>query len=199
MKIFKNIFVVCLTVTLIFTLFVPVWATEDNSSASTEIPVASIEETEVETETETSTEEVSNVIKNVEFSPERVMDYSKMYHVATVTVNDCAKIKWYFLTETGEIYNFGSINEHHDHTYEIVWNSLDMNGKHPAGTWNNPVDLRLSLVIIATSITGIDEVYKVWFTYTWYDSENAQTSTSVATASSVTEPKQRSDVPHTGL
>ena len=196
MKIFKNIFVICLIITLIFTMFVPVWATED-SSVSTEIPVASIEETE--TETETITEETSKVIKSVEVSPERVMDYTKMYHVATVSVVDCSKIKWYFITEDGLIYNMGSVNEHHDSTYEIVWNSLDVNGKHPAGSWNNPVDLRLSLVIVATSITGIDEVYEVWFTYTWYDSENAQTSTPATTAPSVTEPKHGSDVPHTGL
>lgn len=194
---FKNIVTIFMVIALIFVMFVPVWATEDNSSVSTEIPVASIEETEVETETETNTEESSKVIKSVEVSPERVMDYTKMYHVATVSVVDCAKIKWYFITADGLIYNMGSVNEHHDATYEIVWNSLDINGKHPAGAWNKPTTVRFSLVIVATSISGEEEAFETWFEYSWYDAENSvQVPASNPTA--VTTPKT-SDVPHTGL
>ena len=196
---FKNIVTIFMVIALIFVMFVPVWATEDNSSVSTEIPVASIEETETEaeTETETNTEEASKVIKNVEVSPERVMDYTKMYYVATVSVVDCAKIKWYFITADGLIYNMGSVNEHHDSTYEIVWNSLDINGKHPAGAWNKPTTVRFSLVIVATSITGKEEAFETWFEYSWYDAENAvQAPASSSTTS--TAPKT-GDVPHTGL
>ena len=197
-----------IALTLVFTLFVPIWATEETTTNVTETEVT-VTTTETSTETETSVEtEAPRVIENVEVSPEQVMDYTKTYHVATITVKDCAKIKWYFLTVDGAIYNLGSVNEHHDSTYEIRWNSLDVNGCHPAGAWNKPTTVRFSLVIVATSIAGVEEAYETWFNYTWYDGDcttntcPAPTTTTTQPAAPVSTPVStapKSDVPHTGL
>lgn len=196
MKMFKNIMALLTVFVLVFSLFIPVWATESDTVVSSSDSTDVVEGEQGESGEEAST--ASKVIEKVEVSPARVMDYTKQYHVATVSVKDCAKIKWYFITVDGNIYNMGSVNEHHDSTYEITWNSLDANGKHPAGAWNKPVTVRFSLVIVATSITGEEEACETWFEYSWYDSENAQAATASETPAATTTPRS-SSVPHTGL
>ena len=189
----KKIFAFLFMLIFMFTLFVPVYA----DGVGTELVVEPFGEEETETEEELTEED--RVILSVEVSPERVMDYSKMYHLATVTLNECAKIKWYLLTENGAIYNGGYKNDHHGNTYEILWNSLDLNGKHPDGEWNNPTSVRFSLVIIATGINGVDDTYETWFTYTWYDSETSPVNNAPAAPTTAPTSKPSSDVPHTGL
>ena len=193
----KKIMTLMLALLMTFVLFVPTFAEGTATGADL------VEEEEVITNADlTEEEETTSIIKEVVINPERVMDYSKKYHLATVTLGECSKVKWYLLKEDGSLFNGGAEVEHHDAILKIVWNALDINGKHPAGAWNAPVSLRLSLVIIATGINGEEEYAAGWFTYSWYDSENAPAATNNTPAPSSngsTTTSQSSDVPHTGL
>ena len=218
MGIFKKVVAMMLALLMLCTLFIPAWATETETETEVETTVVQteVEVTEEPTTVEevTTTEAPTTVIESVIINPERVMDYSKMYHLATVTLKECSKVKWYLLKEDGSLFNAGSEKEHHGATYEILWNALDVNGNHPAGAWNAPATLRLSLVIVATGINGEEEYAAGWFTYSWYDNEcssgacpvpatTEQTApaatTAPATAAPAAAPAQNSDVPHTGL
>lgn len=215
MGMFKNMVAIMLAVLMLCALLVPSFAVE-STVTEPDLPEETGAVTEGdEVEAETATEKPANVIiESVVINPERVMDYSKMYHLATVTLKECSKVKWYLLKEDGSLFNGGSEKEHHGTTFEILWNALDVNGKHPAGAWNAPVGLRLSLVIVATGINGEEEYAAGWFTYYWYDNEcssgecsvpaatepsaPAPTTAPAATTPAAT-PAQNSDVPHTGL
>ena len=196
MKMFKNSVVLIFVLLLLCSLFIPVFATDASSSDLEAEDVATDgDETEAEPETEATT----GVIESVLINPERVMDYSKKYHLATVELKECANVKWYLLREDGSLFNSGAKNEHHNGALEITWNALDVNGQHPAGAWNKPTELRLSLVIVATGIDGSEDYASGWFTYAWYDSENAPAATTEPAAQSGTTTPQSSDMPHTGL
>ena len=185
----KKILATILVFTMISVLFIPVFATETDITE---------EETE---EAEEVAEETASVISSVEVSPEQVLDYTKMYHLATITVGECSRIKWYIIKEDGSVYNWGYKDNHHGATYEILWNSLDSNGQHPAGEWNKPTTVRFSLVIVATGIDGSEDVFETWFEYTWYDNDRptTQATTEPTTTQPTTSNPVSSDVPHTGL
>ena len=150
----------------------------------------------------------SSLITNFVVSPSMVMDYSKMYFLASFDLNDCSKVKWYIFYNDGTVFNYGSANVHHASSYTIFWNALDYNGTHPTGSWNNPITVKLTLVVIATSIAGEEETKSGWFTYSWYDNEKPMNSTPTTpqstTPQATTTPQANSkptnsDVPHTGL
>ena len=209
MSMFKNIVALVLAILMLFTLFIPSFAVESEvTEADLEELDSATDGDEAEAETDAPAETSAHVIiENVIINPERVMDYSKMYHLASVTLKECSKVKWYLLKENGVLFNAGAENEHHGSTYEILWNALDVNGTHPAGAWNAPVGLRLSLVIVATGINGEEEYAAGWFTYYWYDNECPSGACSAPTApepaatptAPSAAPARTNDVPHTGL
>ena len=200
MSIFQKVTAVMLALFMLCALFVPIWATEtETTAAQTEVETTEVEEP-------VTTETTTTVIESVIINPEMVLDYSKMYHLATVTLKECSKVKWYLLKEDGSLFNAGSEKEHHGATYEILWNALDVNSSHPAGAWNAPATLRLSLVIIATGINGEEEYAAGWFTYSWYDGScttgtcpTTTSTTTTTTTSTSGSNSSSSDVPHTGL
>ena len=218
MKTFKTLMALLLALALMCTLFVPVFAAsgsdttpaddegeEEGGSGRVEediLPGSNVDVIDpLEGITDTPVSD-TQVIKSVAIDPVRVLDYSKYYHLATVELAECAKVKWYVLYEDGSIFTGGKEeftgNGHHGRTYIILWNALDNNGTHPAGKWNDPAIYRLSLVIIATSIPDengaqSDDVAEAYFYYAWYDGENAPAAAGAAAG------PQSASVPHTGL
>ena len=210
MKTFKTLMALLLALALMCTLFVPVFAAsgsdtpadDDDNGGSTRVEEDVMTGTEKEiidgsADPFAPTAGDGDVIKSVAIDPVRVMDYSKKYHLATVELAECAKIKWYILREDGTVFNGGTedftVNGHHGDVWELRWNALDMNGQHPAGKWNDPATERFSLVIIATGINGVDDVAEAYFNYGWYDGENAPAASGAATGA------KSASVPHTGL
>lgn len=212
MKTFKTLMALLLALALMCTLFVPVFAAsgsdtpadDDDNGGSTRVEEDVMTGTEKEITEPAGTADPfaptagdGDVIKSVAIDPVRVMDYSKKYHLATVELAECAKIKWYILREDGTVFNGGTedftVNGHHGDVWELRWNALDMNGQHPAGKWNAPATERFSLVIIATGINGVDDVAEAYFNYGWYDGENAPAASGAATGA------KSASVPHTGL
>lgn len=210
MKTFKTLMALLLALALMCTLFVPVFATGDNAGdgegeggdngGSTGSGVADqSEQVDVTDPMEGINEQDllgEGVIKDITIEPVRVLDYTKGAHLAYIKLDECARIKWYIITEEGCVFNFGATNEHHtlekQDAYEIKWNALDVNGKHPAGAWNAPATLRLSLVVIATGINGDEETKAVWFNYSWFDGESGPANAAAANCKS-------GSLPHTGL
>ena len=129
-----------------------------------------------------------------------IKDYSKYYKLGTLTMGECALVKVYILNEDGTLYASKiDIKEHHNRVVDILWNGLDMNGTHPAGSWNNPTAVRFTLTVIATDIDGFDHYWGTWFTYKYYDNDRPAKADAAPAANGAADGKANGDVPHTGL
>ncbi len=126
-----------------------------------------------------------------------IKDYGQWYDLGTLTLGECALVKCYILNEDGTLYASNiNMKHHHDEVVTIQWKGLDMNGCHPAGSWNNPAVCRFSITIIATDIDGYDHYFGAWFTYKFYDNDRPAAA---AAANGANGGKANGDVPHTGL
>lgn len=138
-------------------------------------------------------------IEDLTVNPERVLDYDKMYHLAYVTINDCASVNWYIFNADGTTYNSGSTVIHHGQTIEIKWNSLDLYGHHPAGRWNRPTTRTFYLTVVAVDSHGYGLTRTEMFNYSWYDNDRPSSGLYQNVQPVAPGTRPRVDVPHTGL